>query len=65
MQTLVNLPLVGTPNKSLPEPSTIVVPLKISTLGSSHSKVIKVFHYGDTFLDAFIVTSLDESKDII
>ena len=51
MHTLVNLSLAGTPTKSLQEPSTIAVPLQISTPSSSHSKVVKVLHYGDAFLD--------------
>ena len=55
MQTLVNLPSTNTPTKSLLEPSTVVVPLQISTPDSTHSKVAKVFHYGDAFLDENIV----------
>ena len=55
MQTLVNLTSVGTPTKSLPEPSTVAIPLQISTLGLTHSKVAKVFHYGYAFLDENIV----------
>ena len=55
MHTLVNLPSANTPTKSLQELSTIVVPLQISTLGLSQSKVAKVTHYVDTFLDEEIV----------
>ena len=55
MHTLVNLSSVGTPSKSLPELSTIAIPLQVSTPGSSHSKVTKVIHYGDAFLDEEIV----------
>ena len=55
MQTLFNLPVVITPTKTIQELSTIVVPLYISTLGSSASCVAKVIHYGDTFLDEEIV----------
>ena len=55
MQTLVNLPSVGTPTKILQEPSTVAIPLQISTPGSSSSKVAKVIHYGDAFLDEEIV----------
>ena len=55
MQALVNLPSADTPTKSLQESSTIVVPLQMSTLGLSTSKVAKVTHYGNTFLDEEIV----------
>ena len=55
MQTLVNLPSTDNPSKSLPELSTATIPLQISTLASSHSKVAKAFHYGDAFLDEEIV----------
>ena len=55
MHTLVNLPSVSTPSKSLLELSTIAIPLQVSTPGSSYSKVAKVFHYGDAFLDEEIV----------
>ena len=55
MQTLVNVPSAITPMKSVLKLSTIVVPLKISTLGSTNSKVAKVFYYGDAFLDEDIV----------
>ena len=55
MHTLVNLPLAGTPTKSQQESSTVAVPLQISTPSSSHSRVAKVLHYGDAFLDENIV----------
>ena len=55
VQALANLPLANTPTKSLQEPSTAAVPLQISTPGSGTSKVAKVTHYGDTFLDEEIV----------
>ena len=55
MQTLVNLPSAGTPPKIPQEPSNATVPLQMTTLGSSASKVAKVIHYGDTFLDEEIV----------
>ena len=55
VHTLVNLPLAKTPTKSLQEPITVAVPLQISTPGSSHSKVAKVLHYGDAFLDENII----------
>ena len=51
MKTLVSLLAAGTPTKTIQEPSTIVVPLQISNIGSSASHVAKVIHYGDTFLD--------------
>ena len=55
MHTLVNLPLADTPSKSLQEWVTVAIPLQISTPSSSHSKVAKVFHCGDAFLDEEIV----------
>ena len=55
MQPLINLPSANTPTQIIPEPSTTVVPLQISTLSSSASCVAKVIHYGDTFLDEEIV----------
>ena len=55
MQTLVNLPIIDTPTKTIQELCTAVVPLQISTPGSSALHVAKVIHYGDTFLDEQIV----------
>ena len=55
VQTLVNLPSAGTPTKSLLELSTRAIPLQISTPSLSHSKVAKVLHYGDEFLDEEIM----------
>ena len=51
MQTLVNLPSASTPPKIFQELSTAIVPLQITTPGSNASRVTKVIHYGDTFLD--------------
>ena len=61
MQTLVNLPSANTPTKNQQEPSTATVPLQISTLGSSQSKVAKVLNYGDPFLDENIIIPHFES----
>ena len=55
MQTLVNIPSASTPTKSLPKSNTATIPLQISTPSLTHSKVAKVFHYGDAFLDENIV----------
>ena len=55
MHTLVNWPSAGTPTKSLLELSTVAIPLQVSTLASSHSKVAKVIHYCDAFLDEEIL----------
>ena len=55
MQALVNLPLASTPIKILHELSIATVPPKMSTLGSSASKVAKIIHYKDAFLDEEIV----------
>ena len=57
MQALVNLPSAGTPTKILSEPSTAAVPRKTSTPSLGASKVAKVTHYGDAFLDEEIVIS--------
>ena len=55
IQELLTLPTSGTPTKVLEKLSIEVVPLQISTLGSSSSKVSKVIHYGDVILDEEIV----------
>ena len=64
MQTLVSLLAVGTPTKTIQEPSIVAVPLQISTLGSSASHVEKVIRYGETFLDEEIViqATLEKKK---
>ena len=62
MQTLVNLPSADTPTKSHQELIIVVVPLQISTPGSSQSKFAKVLHYGDPFLDEnIIITQFDSA----
>ena len=61
MHTLVNLPSADTPIKSPQELSRVAVPLQISTPSSSHSKVAKVLHYGDPFLDETIIIPHFES----
>ena len=55
VQALVNLPSSGTPTKILQEPSIATIPLLISRLGSGSSKVAKIIHYGDAFIDEEIV----------
>ena len=42
--------------------STNVVPLKISALGSTSTKVARVLHYGDPTLDEEIVIPSYDSK---
>ena len=55
IQALVTLPTLGTPTKILQKPSIEVVPLQISTLGSSSSKVVNIIIYGDLTLDEEMV----------
>ena len=59
IQTLINLPTIRTPTKQM---STDIVPLKISALGSSSTKVTRVLHYGDPELDEEIVILSYDSK---
>ena len=56
---MINLPTTGTPTEQM---STDIVPLKISTLGSSSTKVTMVLHYGDPKLDEEIVIPSYDSK---
>ena len=53
----MNLPSIGTPPKILQDPSTTAMPLQITRPSSSASRVAKVIHYGDIFLDEEIVIS--------
>jgi hypothetical protein len=55
VQTLITLPLANTPTKTPQEPSTEAMPIQVMTPGSSSSKLAKVIHYGDAFLDEDIV----------
>ena len=52
---MVTLPTSDTPTKFLHKLSTEAIPLQISALGLSLSKVEKVTHYGDVTLDEEIV----------
>ena len=52
---MVNLPTFGTPTKFLQRLRIVAIPLQISTPGLGSSKVAKVIHYGDAFLDEEIV----------
>lgn len=52
---MINLPTTRTPIGTTQQSSTDVVPLQISSLGSSSTKVARVLHYGDLSLDDEIV----------
>ena len=62
IQILVELPKIGTPTKVLQKSSTNAILLKISTLGSSSTKMKRVLHYGDPKLDEEIVIPSYDSK---
>ena len=51
IQMLVELPKIGTPNKSLQQLSTDMLALQVSTLGSSSTRVAETIHYGISELD--------------
>ena len=55
IQTLVNLPTIGTPTRVLQKPSTDAMPLQIFAPSSSSKNVARVLHYGDPTLDEEIV----------
>ncbi len=52
---MVTLPSAKTPTQTSHEPSTEGMQLQVVTPSSSSSKLAKVLHYGDTFLDEEIV----------
>ena len=56
IQTLVELPKIGTPTKSLQEMSTDMLALQVRTPGSSSTRVSRTIHYG--------IPELDEEIDI-
>ena len=59
---MINLPTIGTPTRIQQQLSTKVVPLQISALGSSSTKVARVLHYEDPTLDEEIVNPRYEYK---
>ena len=68
IQTLVELPKIGTPTKSLQQSSTDMLALQVSTPSSSSTRVAKTIHYGIPELDEEIhipyydSSTLDEEK---
>ena len=64
IQTLIELPKIGTPTRTLQKSSTEVIPLQISTPSSSSTNVTRVLHYGDPKLDEEIVIPSYDSKKI-
>ena len=46
IQTLVELPKIGTPTKPLQQLSTDMLTLQVRTPGSSSTKVARTIHYG-------------------
>ena len=62
IQTLVELPKIGTPTKSLQQPSTDMLTLQVSTPSSSSTRVARTIHYGILELDEEIqITYYDSS----
>ena len=48
---MVELPNIGTPTKSLQQPSTDMLALQVRTLGLSSTRVARTIHYGIPELD--------------
>lgn len=55
IQTLINLPTIGTSIGTTQQLSTDAIPLQIETPNSSSTKVARVLHYGDLALDEEII----------
>ena len=51
IQTLVELPKIGTPTKSLQQPSTDMLALQVRTLGLSSTRVARTIRYEIPKLD--------------
>ena len=51
IQTLIELPKIGTPTKPLQQMSTDMLTLQVRTLGSSSTRVARTIHYGIPELD--------------
>ena len=51
IQTLVELPKIGTPTKPVQQPSTDMLALQVSTRGSSSTRVARTIHYDIPELD--------------
>ena len=64
IQTLVELPKIGTPTQTLQKPSTNMIPLQVPTPGLSSIKVAIILHYGDLELDEEIIIPHYESNTL-
>ena len=65
IQTLVELPKIGTPTQTLQKPSTDMLALQVQTLGSSSTKVARTLHYEIIELDEDIKIPYCESSTLI
>ena len=64
IQTLVELPKIGTPTKPIQQPSTNMLALHVKTLGSSSTRVARTIHYGIPKLDEEIQISYYDSSTL-
>ena len=64
IQTLIELPKIGTPTQTLQKLSTDMISLQVQTPGSSSTKVARILHYGDPELDEEISIPLYESNTL-
>ena len=62
IQTLVELPKIGTTTQTLQKPSTDMLALQIQTPGLSSTKVARILHYGVLELDEEIIIPSYESN---
>ena len=64
IQTLVELPKIGTPTQTLQKMSTDMLALQVQTPSSSSTKVAKTLHYGIPELDEDIKIPYYESSTL-
>ena len=64
IQTLVELPKIGTPTQTLQKPSTNMISLQVQTPSLTSTKVAMILHYGDLELDEEIVIPSYESNTL-
>ena len=64
IQTLVELPKIGTPTKTLQQVSTDMLALQVRTPGSSSTRVVRTIHYGIPELDEEIKIPYYESNTL-
>lgn len=65
IQTLIELPKIGAPTKSLQQPSTDMLALQARTLGLSSTRVASTIHYGIPKLDEEIQITYYDSSTLI